>query len=101
MFLTEIVFWPIELYAQEQIKRVGLAEYDEGFALREWKVTRKAGQVLEASYLGDDGEVVMVVERTDDAKVANAKIATRQRQREAEGNRKFRLRSGSKSEYDR
>jgi len=39
---------------------------------------------MESSYLGDDGEVVMVVERDDESEVAEAKtLAWQQQQREA------------------
>ena len=47
-FLSEIVFWPIELYATERIQRVGIAEYDEENVLVAWTIQRPSGETLAA-----------------------------------------------------
>jgi hypothetical protein len=39
-FLSELIFWPIELYADDEIKRVAVAEYSEDDKLAAWSVRR-------------------------------------------------------------
>ncbi len=46
LFLSELVFWPIELYADQRIKRVAIAEYDEANKLVEWTIERRNGDRL-------------------------------------------------------
>jgi len=46
LFLSEIIFWPIEVYAKGRIKRVGTAHYDEQNVLVEWQVARPNGEAL-------------------------------------------------------
>ena len=47
IFLSEIIFWPIELYADKQIQRFGTAEYEEN-RLIGWTVRRvSGGEVLD------------------------------------------------------
>ncbi len=47
LFLSELIFWPTELYATDRIKRVATAEYDDENELVEWKVQRRGGETLE------------------------------------------------------
>ncbi len=46
VFLTELIFWPIELYAETRIKRVATATYDTENSLTEFTVARADGEVL-------------------------------------------------------
>ena len=46
VFLSELIFWPIELYADKQIRRVGTAQYDHENLLVGWEVSRAGGEVL-------------------------------------------------------
>lgn len=46
LFLSEIIFWPIEVYAEGRIERVATADYDEGNRLRGFVVTRPDGEVV-------------------------------------------------------
>jgi hypothetical protein len=46
VFLSELIFWPIELYADKQIQRVGSAQYDHENLLVAWEVSRASGEVL-------------------------------------------------------
>ena len=46
LFLTELIFWPIELYADKRIKRVAIAEYDTDNALVDWTIERPDGETL-------------------------------------------------------
>jgi hypothetical protein len=46
-FLSELIFWPIELYAEDEIKRVAVAEYSEDDKLAAWNVRRaSSGKTL-------------------------------------------------------
>jgi len=74
LFLTEIVFWPIELYASSEIERVATAEYDDDFTLHEWRVTEGDGDLVEVSYLDEDGQVLPVVTREDGEEKAQEKL---------------------------
>jgi hypothetical protein len=74
LFLTEIVFWPIELYASSEIERVATAEYDDEFILHEWRVTERDGDLVEVSYLDENGRVIPVVAREDDEEEAQEKL---------------------------
>ncbi|MDJ0870080.1 MAG: hypothetical protein QNK03_28590 [Myxococcota bacterium] len=47
LFLSELIFFPTELYATDRIKRVATAEYDDENELVEWKVQRRGGETLE------------------------------------------------------
>lgn len=85
LFLSELIFWPIELYADGQIQRVGLAEYDASFVLRDWKVTRTAGEVVESTHLGEDGEIVVVVERDGGAREDTGRSRLRRRRQAGAG----------------
>ena len=44
-FLSELVFWPIELYANERIQRVAIAQYDDN-ELVDWRIERSNGRML-------------------------------------------------------
>ena len=44
LFLSEIIFWPIEVYAEGRIARIGTADYDDGNRLRGFVVTRADGE---------------------------------------------------------
>ncbi len=50
LFLSELIFWPIELYAKAQIKRVAVAHYDHDWVLKQWSIRREDGEVLHAEY---------------------------------------------------
>jgi hypothetical protein len=48
-FLSELIFCPIELYAEDEIKRVAVAEYSEDDKLAAWNVRRaSSGKTLVA-----------------------------------------------------
>ena len=48
LFLPELIFWPIELYAKQEMQRLGTAYYDHGNAILYWTVSRyySQGEVL-------------------------------------------------------
>jgi hypothetical protein len=46
LFLSELIFWPIELYADKRIRRVGTAEYDHDDLVVSWTVMRVGGETL-------------------------------------------------------
>lgn len=46
LFLSELVFWPIEAYASRQTERVATARYDAGNELVAWSVDRSSGERL-------------------------------------------------------
>ncbi len=52
LMASEIVFWPIELYATERIKRVSTAEYEED-VLVDWVIARHSGEELEHQVASD------------------------------------------------
>ena len=43
LFLSELIFWPIELHARGQIQRVAVAEYSADNKLASWTVRREGG----------------------------------------------------------
>jgi len=43
LFLSELIFWPIELHARGQIQRVAVAEYSADNKLASWTVRRQRG----------------------------------------------------------
>src|SRR5262245_34956431 len=43
LFLSELVFWPIEAYAKNQMKRLGTAYYDTTNRILDWVVSRPGG----------------------------------------------------------
>ncbi len=45
-FLSEIIFWPIEVHATGRIKRVGQAHYDAQNKLVTWNVSRTSGETV-------------------------------------------------------
>lgn len=46
LFLTEFVFWPIELYAKSRSKRVATGYFDPQNILRMWTIARPGGEVI-------------------------------------------------------
>ncbi len=44
LFLSELIFWPIELYAKDRIKRVAVAQYSTDNRLAAWSVRREANR---------------------------------------------------------
>lgn len=50
LFLSEVIFWPIESHAKDRIKRVGTAHYDANGVLEEWQVSRTDGEVLISTF---------------------------------------------------
>ena len=46
LFLSEVIFWPIELVIKSNIARVGNADYDEYSQLLAWKVKDRKGKLL-------------------------------------------------------
>lgn len=46
IFLSELIFWPIEAYARNQTKRVGTAHYDSHNRLTRLSVSRPSGEEL-------------------------------------------------------
>lgn len=49
LFLSELIFWPTELYASDRIERVATARYDDASVLQQWTVRRaNSAQVLRA-----------------------------------------------------
>ena len=45
-FLSELIFWPIEAYATNRVKRVGTAYYDDDDMVLMWTVNRLNGEQL-------------------------------------------------------
>lgn len=49
LFLSELIFWPIELTAESRIQRIAVAEYSDDNKLASWTIRRKTGgEVLRA-----------------------------------------------------
>jgi len=46
LFLSELIFWPIELYAKGRTERVATAYFDQTNHLRMWTVARPGGEIL-------------------------------------------------------
>lgn len=46
LFLSELVFWPIEAYASKQTQRIATAHYDESNMLVGWSIDRPGGERL-------------------------------------------------------
>lgn len=74
VFLTELIFWPIELYAETRIKRVATATYDTENSLTEFTVARTDGEVL-IQLPGEPGETELLVAAADGAVADEATAA--------------------------
>jgi hypothetical protein len=46
LFLSELIFWPIEAYASKQTERIATAHYDGANQLESWAVDRPGGERL-------------------------------------------------------
>ena len=69
LFLSELIFWPIELYAESQIKRVATATYDTENVLTEFTVARTDGELL-VQLPGEPGEAELQVATANGAAAA-------------------------------
>ena len=63
LFLSELIFWPIELTSEERIKRVALAEYTPDNRLIGWQIKRDSNGETIASARSDDYEEVKELAR--------------------------------------
>ena len=46
LFLSELIFWPIEAYAKSRTKRIGTAYYGSSNRILSWSVSRPGGEEL-------------------------------------------------------
>nr|MDJ0867856.1 hypothetical protein [Myxococcota bacterium] len=46
LFLSELIFWPIEMYSKSQIERIAVADYSPDNRLLAWQILRKDGAEL-------------------------------------------------------
>ncbi len=46
IFLSELIFWPIEVYSKSQIERIAVADYSPDNRLLAWQILRKDGAEL-------------------------------------------------------
>ncbi len=53
LFLSELIFWPVELYADDQIERIATARYDENQLLQQWTVRREANSEVLYAVMGE------------------------------------------------
>ncbi len=61
-FATELVFWPIELYADEQIGRIATARYDENLVLQQWTVRRETNSEVLYAVAGEPARPIMLAD---------------------------------------